>query len=66
VQENIRDIVIRGDETVTCLSCHEVHRQSSSKHQRVARRDLCLNCHDATGRQSTYDATSLRSATCRY
>jgi predicted CXXCH cytochrome family protein len=66
VQENIRDVVVRGDETVTCLSCHGVHRQSSVKHRRVARRGLCLNCHDATGRQTTYDAAGLRGATCRY
>jgi predicted CXXCH cytochrome family protein len=66
VLENVRDVVVQGDETVTCLSCHEVHRQSSLKHRRVARRDLCLSCHDATGRQTTYDAAGVRSATCQY
>jgi predicted CXXCH cytochrome family protein len=66
VQENVRDVVVRGDEAVTCLSCHDVHRQSSDKHRRVARGDLCLNCHDASGKQTTYEAERQHSATCRY
>jgi len=66
VQENIRDVVLRGDEAVTCLSCHDVHRQSSGKHRRVPRHDLCLNCHDASGQHTTYDAEGQHSAICRY
>jgi predicted CXXCH cytochrome family protein len=66
VQENIRDVVVRGDEAVTCLSCHDVHRQSSAKHHRVARRTLCLNCHDASGQTTTYDTDGQHSATCGY
>ncbi len=66
VVENVRDVVLRGDEAVTCLSCHDVHRQSSAKHRRVARRDLCLNCHDVTGRETAYDPLNLHSAACRY
>lgn len=66
VQENVRDVVLRGDEAVTCLSCHDVHRQSSARHRRVARRDLCLNCHDAGGRHTKYKAEGQHSATCQY
>jgi predicted CXXCH cytochrome family protein len=66
VQENVRDVVLRGEEKVTCLSCHDVHRQSSAKHHRVARRDLCLNCHDPSGRQTNYDSEAQHSAICGY
>ena len=31
VQENVRDVVLLGREDVTCLSCHDVHKQSSQK-----------------------------------
>jgi predicted CXXCH cytochrome family protein len=66
VQENIRDVILRGDEAVTCLSCHDVHRQSSVKHHRVARRAVCLNCHDKSGDKTTFQAHDEHSALCRY
>src|SRR5205807_2128167 len=46
VLENIRDVVILGKEEITCLSCHEVHKQSSKKHHIVAGGggDSCLHC----------------------
>jgi predicted CXXCH cytochrome family protein len=66
VLENVRDVVARGREELTCLSCHDVHRQSTAKHRRLARRDLCTNCHDASGQQTTFDAETLHSTTCRY
>lgn len=66
VLENARDVAVRGDEAVTCLSCHDVHRRSTARHGRVARRDLCSVCHDAGGRQTTYRPEGRHSATCRY
>ncbi len=66
VLDNVRDVVLRGDDAMTCISCHDVHRQSSDRHRLVARRDLCLNCHDASGKQTTYRAESQHSASCRY
>jgi predicted CXXCH cytochrome family protein len=65
IQENVRDVVTKGREETTCLSCHDVHGQSSVKHQTLARRDLCLNCHDSRGK-TTYDVEDVYSATCRY
>src|SRR5262245_42563825 len=49
VQENVRDVTLLGREDVTCLSCHDVHRQSARKHHTVAAGDICLNCHSAAG-----------------
>lgn len=45
VVENVAAVVLRGEDDVTCLSCHDVHKQSSSKHRRLQEGDLCLTCH---------------------
>ncbi|MGE3818562.1 MAG: cytochrome c3 family protein [Isosphaeraceae bacterium] len=66
VFENVRDVVARGDESLTCLSCHDVHRQSTARHRKVTRRALCVHCHDPDGRETTHDPQSAHSATCRY
>jgi hypothetical protein len=66
ILRNVRDVVVRGDQTITCLSCHIVHRPSSARHQRLARREHCLDCHDATGRDTTFDAEPLHSQACQY
>ena len=41
VMENVRDVVVFGKESVTCLSCHDVHGRSSKKHHRVPKGDYC-------------------------
>lgn len=45
ILENVRDVVIRGG-TDTCLSCHEVHRQSTARHQRLVSSEACTTCHE--------------------
>ena len=32
VLANVRDVVLLGKEKVTCVSCHDVHKQSTRKH----------------------------------
>jgi hypothetical protein len=65
VQENVRDVVLLGREGVTCLSCHDVHKQSSHKHHRVTAGYICRNCHGAESKKDrvTYE---VHSATCGY
>ncbi len=66
VLENIRDVTTLGEEGLTCLSCHSIHGQSSAKHRTLERRALCLNCHDAAGKETTFDTERLHNASCRY
>jgi len=66
VLENVRDVALRGREEVTCLSCHDVHAQSSRKHHRVASGTVCLNCHNATGPKSQRPAYEVHSPLCEY
>jgi hypothetical protein len=49
VWRNVRDVVIKGDESISCLSCHQVHANSSFKHRRVLRAPVCSECHRGDG-----------------
>ncbi|MCI0660191.1 MAG: hypothetical protein L0220_03880, partial [Acidobacteria bacterium] len=49
VWRNVRDVVINGDESINCLSCHQVHVSSSFKHRRVLRAPICSECHQGDG-----------------
>jgi predicted CXXCH cytochrome family protein len=42
---NARDVFLLGDSKTTCLSCHEVHGQSSERHQQLDSSAICLSCH---------------------
>ena len=44
---NARAVLIDGDETTTCLSCHEVHAADSAKHESLNDGALCAVCHRA-------------------
>jgi hypothetical protein len=66
VLENVRDVVLLGKDEVTCLSCHEVHKQSAKKHHRVAKQAYCQDCHNATGPKSVRPPYEVHSQTCGY
>lgn len=66
VVENIRDVAVLGKQSVTCLSCHDVHGQSTKKHRQLARTDYCLHCHNPTGPMIDVKPFSSYSKTCGY
>jgi hypothetical protein len=66
VLENVRDVVVFGTETVTCMSCHDVHGGSSKKHHRVAQGGSCLTCHSPDGLKRERKPFSSSSKTCGY
>jgi hypothetical protein len=66
VLANVRDIVVLGKEDVTCLTCHEVHKQSSQKHRRLEQGESCLYCHNPTGSKKIRPAYEVHSKTCSY
>ncbi|HEV3137870.1 MAG TPA: multiheme c-type cytochrome, partial [Pirellulales bacterium] len=41
VMENVRDVVVHGRQTMTCLSCHDVHNGSSKRHRELAGEQYC-------------------------
>ena len=66
VLENVRDVVLLGKEDMTCLSCHQVHAQSTKKHHTLAKTDYCLSCHNATGSMKQRKPYEMHSKTCGY
>lgn len=66
VLENVRDVAVLGKEDVTCLSCHDIHKQSSRKHHRVAESDLCRHCHNPTGSKKERKPFEVHSKLCGY
>ena len=66
VLENIRDVVLLGNSDVTCLSCHNVHKQSSEKHQLLDDQSICMNCHHATGSKAELKPYEVHSRVCEY
>jgi hypothetical protein len=66
VLENVRDVVVLGKEDVTCLSCHEVHKQSSRKHRQVSVGPSCWACHNEQGSRKVRKSYEVHSDTCGY
>ncbi len=66
VLENVRDVVVFGKKDVTCLTCHEVHKQSTRKHHRLAFDDSCQLCHHPTGSKKVRKTYEVHSTTCGY
>lgn len=65
VLQNVRDVVLLGDESMTCLSCHDLHGQSSQKHKLAADGRLCLTCHRADSKEQPI-RYEVHSRTCGY
>jgi hypothetical protein len=66
VADNVRDVVLLGKEDVSCLSCHEIHKQSSKKHHRMAVGETCWNCHTEGASKKEVKEYDVHSETCGY
>ena len=45
VLRNVRDVAVRGDLSTFCLSCHDLHVSSTSRHSQARRGAICADCH---------------------
>jgi predicted CXXCH cytochrome family protein len=66
VWKNVRDVVMYGEESITCLSCHRVHGGSGLKHRRVLRGPVCAECHNAEGPLKVTKPFTVTSPLCEY
>lgn len=66
ILKNVRDVVLNGSEFPTCISCHDVHKQSSFKHRRAPRTAICSDCHNADGPIKGSKPYTVHSALCEY
>lgn len=63
---NARDVALRGQQDVTCLSCHDVHGQSTEKHQLLTRTVICGDCHVDSRASPFVRSSEEHSAVCGY
>jgi len=65
VLRNVRDVVVRGDLSTFCLTCHDLHVSSTSRHSQARRGAICADCHGAkfTPQVKPYD---VHSPLCEY
>jgi hypothetical protein len=65
VAQNARE-VLEGKSTTTCVSCHDIHRQSSTKHRQVAQGATCVSCHEPGQPKSKVTKYEVHSTLCEY
>jgi hypothetical protein len=65
VAQNVRE-VMEGKSTTTCVSCHDVHHQSSTKHRQVAQGATCISCHEPGKPMSKLTKYEVHSTLCGY
>jgi hypothetical protein len=63
---NVRDVVVRGREEMTCRSCHSVHRVSPGRHQKQPRDEICWNCHQRESEALLPEWPGRHSRVCGY
>ncbi len=63
---NVRDVVVRGLTGETCMTCHDVHDQSSEAHELLKTRQDCYVCHKEGVRKSDVPPFDVHSAVCEY
>lgn len=63
---NVRDVVVRGITTETCMTCHDVHDQSTEAHELLKTRQDCYVCHEEGVRKSEVPPFEVHSPICEY
>ena len=66
VYRNVRDVVLYGSDDVTCLTCHRVHANSTSRHRLPPRSAICYDCHNKEGPFKAVKTYTVHSALCEY
>jgi predicted CXXCH cytochrome family protein len=66
IYRNVRDVVVLGKNDVTCLSCHQVHANTSQRHRRALRAPICFDCHNEEGPFKNVKTWVVRSPVCEY
>lgn len=68
IYRNVRDVAINGDESITCVNCHQVHTaaNASIRHRRILRAPICAECHNPEGSFKFVKPYTVRSETCEY
>ncbi|HYL79124.1 MAG TPA: hypothetical protein VEU96_33340 [Bryobacteraceae bacterium] len=65
IYRNVRDVLKNGA-TLTCLSCHVIHADTSAKHKRVLTSAICEDCHNPADPKSAVKKYEVHSSVCEY
>jgi hypothetical protein len=65
VAQNVRE-VLDGKSQTSCVTCHDVHRQSATKHRQVAEGATCASCHELGKPKSQWKHYEEHSPLCGY
>ena len=63
---NVRDVVVRGNVSETCMTCHDVHDQNTEAHELLKTRQDCYVCHTEGVRKSDLPPFDVHSTICEY
>lgn len=66
ILQNVRDVVLLGQEQVTCLSCHTVHKSDDSVHRTLPRTAQCNACHAPDRPLTEFIRGEVHSPLCEY
>jgi hypothetical protein len=66
VMENVRDVVLYGRDSTTCLTCHAVHTGTTKAHRDLPVERTCLVCHEDTKPIKGHKTYEVHSTRCRY
>ncbi len=66
VIDNIREVVLYGNEELTCLSCHQVHGNSTERHRDLPESRQCAHCHEPGGDKKVHRTYEVHSELCGY
>lgn len=66
VLDNVREVVLFGNEQMTCLTCHEVHPGTTIRHRQLADQAYCQHCHEPGQDKKLHKAYDVHSERCGY
>ncbi len=70
IYRNVRDVVMYGKTSTTCINCHQVHyetkAQSLVKHKLPPRSPLCFDCHVNESPLKAVKPYTVTSGVCEY
>lgn len=64
--QNVRDVVVNGSDSPSCLSCHRVHERSTQRHRFAVEGPVCFSCHTKGAPMKQVQHYEVHSALCEY
>ena len=64
--QSVRDVLVRGNMSLDCLKCHDIHAGSSAKHQELDQDHRCFICHLSDREMSKTRKFEKHHKTCDY